>query len=345
MGLRVIYTWFLALLFLLTVPPADLQILLRLKEILNPWNPICSFSECCFNTQSYNPNMRRLQINLDSYLFGQDLAKLTVLGAIRGHITTANPEKSLVLSLHGPAGTGKNHITRLLVESIYPRGLKSSFVTQWVATRDFPYKSDLPKYKRELVQLIREKMSSCPNHIFVFDEVDNMPPGLLDSLKPFMDYHDTVGGVDYRRAIFILRSNLAANAITTYTFNEYEKGRNPRSIELSKLEHVIANDVIQKAGTGLYSAKIVSSHLVSHFVPFLPLERAHVRQCILEEFRRRRTRVSEEAEEEVLSMLQFNGPHDSRQFSVKGCKNVQEKVNVYMYSIFNRNQDTYRNEL
>ncbi|XP_071493797.1 torsin-1A-like [Diadema antillarum] len=347
MGLRVICTWFFTLLFLLTVGLArvDLQILLRMKEILNPWNPACRIQECCFNTRSYNPNMAQLERSLDRYLFGQHLAKMILLGAVRGHIQTANPEKPLVLSLHGPAGTGKNHITRLLVESIYPKGLESRFVTVKMATKDFPHKSLLAKYQAELVQLIREKMSSCPHHIFVFDEVDNMPPGLLDSLKPFMDYYDSVDGVDYRHAIFILRSNLAANAITKYTIDKYEEGRNRWSIQLPELEKVITNEVIQQAGTGLYLAKIVSSHLVSHFVPFLPLEKVHVRQCIQEEFRRRGREVSEEAEEEVLSLLQFTGSNDSQQFSVKGCKNVAEKVIVHMFSMFDRNQDTYRNEL
>jgi len=39
--------------------------------------------------------------------------------------------------------------------------------------------------------------------MFIFDEVDKMPDGVLDAIKPYLDHHHDVHGVDYRRAIFI----------------------------------------------------------------------------------------------------------------------------------------------
>ena len=32
--------------------------------------------------------------------------------------------------------------------------------------------------------------SDCPNNIFIFDEVDNMLPGVLDAVKPFLDHYE-----------------------------------------------------------------------------------------------------------------------------------------------------------
>ena len=39
--------------------------------------------------------------------------------------------------------------------------------------------------------------------MFIFDEMDKMHPGLIDSIKPYLDYYDKVDGVSYRKAIFI----------------------------------------------------------------------------------------------------------------------------------------------
>ena len=39
--------------------------------------------------------------------------------------------------------------------------------------------------------------------MFVFDEMDKMQPGLIDSIHPYLDYHDKLDGVSYRNAIFI----------------------------------------------------------------------------------------------------------------------------------------------
>jgi hypothetical protein len=34
-------------------------------------------------------------------------------------------------------------------------------------------------------------------------------------------------------------------------------------------------------------SETIQSNLIDHYVPFLPLEESHVRQCIREEYRRR----------------------------------------------------------
>ena len=88
-----------------------------------------------------------LEKTFDDYLFGQHLARDTVLGAIYGHVTNPNPKKALVLSLHGPPGTGKNHISHLVAHSLYTYGMKSSFVTEKMSTKDYPHASMLDQYK------------------------------------------------------------------------------------------------------------------------------------------------------------------------------------------------------
>ena len=44
----------------------------------------------------------------------------------------------------------------------------------------------------------------CAYQLFIFDEVDEMPPGILDELVPFMDYLDKVDGLDHRKAVYLI---------------------------------------------------------------------------------------------------------------------------------------------
>lgn len=50
-------------------------------------------------------------------------------------------------------------------------------------------------------------MSACGSSVFIFDEMDKLHPGIIDAIKPFLDYYEQVDGISYRKAIFIfLRS-------------------------------------------------------------------------------------------------------------------------------------------
>ncbi|XP_030846698.1 torsin-1A [Strongylocentrotus purpuratus] len=261
---------------------------------------------------------------------------MTVLGAIDGHVTNPNPPKPLVLSLHGPAGTGKNHISRLVVENLYTNGMKSGCVTVRMSTLDYPHHEDhkhLYQQKEKLVSFIKSKVSECYNHLFIFDEVENMPPGLLDNMRSFLDHHTKVDGVDYRKVIVIFRSKLAAQAINKYMFESYEKGIAREDIRSVDMERIISNEVSGKSDAGFKKARIIDSHLVSHFIPFFPLELSHVRQCIQAEFKDRGYPSNVISEDEVLAILQFDGPNGSRVFAVRGCKNVAEKVSIILYKI------------
>lgn len=46
-------------------------------------------------------------------------------------------------------------------------------------------------------------MTACVRSIFIFDEMENMPPGVIDILKPFLGPSHTVFGTNYRKAIYI----------------------------------------------------------------------------------------------------------------------------------------------
>ena len=77
--------------------------------------------------------------------------------------------------------------------------------------------------------------------------------------------------------------------------------------------------------------------MVTFFIPFLPLERSHVRRCIerqlettfdnedQENFRLTKTDLADR----VLDLIEF-APPDSLLYSVSGCKKVQQKLDYVL---------------
>lgn len=46
---------------------------------------------------------------------------------------------------------------------------------------------------------IRSNVSECERSLFIFDEVDKMPVGMISSIKPFIDYHERIFNTDFRQ--------------------------------------------------------------------------------------------------------------------------------------------------
>lgn len=96
-----------------------------------------------------------LQLDLQTKLFGQHIASRIILKAVTGFMSNDNPKKPLVLSLHGPSGTGKSFVSQLIADNIYKEGMDSSFVHVFTSELHFPHSSHLDTYKvRWWIQLL-----------------------------------------------------------------------------------------------------------------------------------------------------------------------------------------------
>jgi hypothetical protein len=89
---------------------------------------------------------------------------------------------------------------------------------------------------------------------------------------------------------------------------------------------------------GLWHASLINRHLVTFFVPFLPLERAHVRTCIQRQLEKEhinnkyRYKISDnDIIDQVLDLIEFSPP-DSLLYSVSGCKKVRQKLDFILES-------------
>ena len=52
----------------------------------------------------------------------------------------------------------------------------------------------------------------------------------MDAVKPFIDYHEEVQGLDFRRTIFIFLSNTGGDEINKIAYNSWESGKHRENL-------------------------------------------------------------------------------------------------------------------
>ena len=88
-----------------------------------------------------------------------------------------------------------------------------------------------------------------------------------------------MSGIDFRKSIFVFLSNTGGREITDIVYQAWKDGKSRESVIYQDLEHLVRNGAFNEKG-GLHKSNVVDRHLVDFYVPFLPMERVHVRQCI-----------------------------------------------------------------
>ncbi|GBN15064.1 Torsin-1B [Araneus ventricosus] len=271
--------------------------------------------------------MKGFYAHLEEYLYGQHLVTWVVTQSLKAHISKAEPSKALVMSFHGWTGSGKNYASKMIASALYSKGSQSEFVHWYIGTRDFPHLSEIEQYRDRLQKEIPEYTKKCGQSLFVFDEMDKMAPGIIDAIKPFIDFYDEIDGVDYRRNIFIFLSNAGGSEITRVAFNFWLDGKDREDINMRNIEPLISQGAFNEIG-GLQYSQIVEKNLIDVYVPFLPLERTHVKKCIAHELKIRGQDANDELIDKIANQIVYYPPQFEL-FSVSGCKKISHKVDVY----------------
>ncbi|XP_077969357.1 torsin-2A-like isoform X3 [Styela clava] len=210
--------------------------------------------------------------DLENKLHGQHLVVPTVYKAVTDHVSNPNPSKPLVLSFHGWTGGGKSFVSRMIANNLFKKGEHSPYFHHFNSIIHFRHKDMTGVCKDQLHSWIYHNVSNCARSVFIFDEMDHIPEGIMDVLAPFLGHSVHVDRVDFRKTIFIFLRNL-----------------------------------------------------IDHFVPFLPLERSHVRNCIIDEMKRRNLNEGENFIQEVLKELLWF-PEVEQLYSTSGCKKIAHKL-------------------
>ncbi|XP_062386157.1 torsin-1A-like [Sardina pilchardus] len=181
----------------------------------------------------------------------------------------------------------------------------------------------------QLKQWVKGNVSACPSSMFIFDEMDKMPTDLIDSIKPYLDYHGTIDGVSYGQAIFIFLSNSGGTEISKVALDFWKKGQNREEINLMDLEKDLTLSVFNNEKSGFWRSSLISEKLVGFYVPFLPLEYKHLVECGLAEMKARGMRPDKDVVERMAKDYSFF-PVEERIFSTQGCKMVSKRLDFYL---------------
>lgn len=278
------------------------------------------FGERCTRKWLGN-DLASLEQSLKDKLYGQHLVTRAVSATIRGHLENEDPPKALALSFHGWTGVGKTFVSNIIASSLYTNGLKSKFVKRFYGVVDFPDEQMTDSYKKIIQRSVSDCVSECCQCLFIFDEVDKMPPGVFDPIKAYLDHYENVHEVDYRRSIFIFISNLGAERISDITLKHWQDGKDREELQLNDVQPFLRKAVYNLDG-GLKHSALVEHNLLGIFIPFLPLERRHVKQCITSHMKHN---YAEDRINRVADELNYY-PEDSKLFAKTGCSGVNEKV-------------------
>lgn len=295
------------------------------------WEPATDFvlgrfMERC-SDRSIPMNVAKLRNSLYDNLFGQHIVQKIVIKALESHkYYSHTSKKPLVMSFHGTPGTGKNFVADMIAKFLYDKGLESKFVHKYSGKLHFSQEYKVHEYSEVIKHIIIDGVKNCERSLFIFDEVDSIPKGVFDTITALLDHHELIDGVDFRKAIFIFLSNHGGVEISDRLFDLYRnKHKDREDTTLQDYEDILQLAAFNKEG-GLQHARPIEHGLIDHFVPFLPLERRHVRQCIETEYKRLRVNPTEQQINALFQFVTF----ERQVFAKNGCKKITKKAEIYV---------------
>ena len=287
----------------------------------------CELNECCQKPWIVN-DIFEFSLSLKSDLFGQFIVQKSVPILVEAHLNNRSPHKPLVLSFHGSPGTGKTWVSKLLAQNLYAKGYNSKFVQSIAVPLLFRDTIQTQEQIEGLHRTIKSSLIRCPQTLFIFEDVNAMNSMVLDSLLPFVEAAPSREGVEFRKAIYILICNTAAPRITDYLTEKFILGRDRRSITREEMQRVISDKIFIEAGA-FKNSEFVSREVVDAYIPFLPLEKNHVKKCILRAIEQRDYEPDLSMVLGILDDIVWisNGVE---MFAESGCKRIEQIISMYL---------------
>lgn len=275
-----------------------------------------------------------LKQNLFTTVEGQHIAARYVAWALKGHIEDEEPKHALSFVFMGTTGTGKNFVSQIIADALFRHAPRH--VHYYSGLLDFPHKSEVEQYKSRLQKEITENVRKCERAVFIFDEIEKAPAGLIDGVKPFLDFHRLVKNVNYRKAIFIFLTNGGGEKIVDVYRSLRKKGIPRESMMYNHFEGTLIDTLFGDGGM-FSDSMMISDHLISFYLPFLPLERSHVIRCTEKEMLKKKIEITDGRIDSVLSKIVFD-----EDISKSGCKKVADYVSVERYRTLQISSDSHR---
>ncbi|KAM3825421.1 prosalusin [Vipera latastei] len=317
-------TRLLLLLLLLLLPLPGLM----LSDAL--WGPSawhCSLSTSC--ECDFWPDLTGLECELALRLVGQPLARQLVIQSLKKFVQDPQPTKPLILSFHGSTGTGKTFLSSLMAQRLFRTGLRSRYIHRFSPLVHFPHADHLQQYKDNLRSWIEGNLTQCSRSLFLFDEMDDLHPGLIEVIAPFLGPSWVVFGTNYRKAIFVFISNTGAERINRIALDLWRERRDREEISRRDLEASISEAITKDPRNGFWKSGIFEQNLIDVLVPFLPLRQHHVKQCVVNEMAGQGLPLRPEVVDRVAGSFSYF-PEEEKIFSSTGCKTVSSRIPFFL---------------
>lgn len=286
-------------------------------------NSYCKFNECCM-PDLIPHDILSLKEKLENKLYGQHIAQDAIFKAVASHYKNINDSKKpLVMTFHGTQGTGKNYVASMIAEAVFEKGAESKYFHLFHGSQ-YEGADQLYRHQSEIRKEIYDSIEKCPYSVFVFDEIDKMPPKIFEGISAILDYHGSVRGRDFKKSIFIFLTNYGGDQITKalYQLVNY-KGLYRDETKLHHFESIVKVDAWNQEG-GLKESSLIRSAVIDFYLPFLPLEQRHVIECIKSEYVNfGREYITDEMVKEIMNYIGFS---DHTKYAHTGCKTVYAKV-------------------
>ncbi|XP_047429708.1 torsin-2A-like [Mugil cephalus] len=283
----------------------------------------CTILQSC--ECDFKPNVSGFELDLYKYVYGQHLVQDILSEEVVKFLQNESPDRPLVLSFHGSSGTGKTLVSSMLEKHLYGSAMSSPYVHLFIPTLHFPSPQEVKLYRTELKSWVQGNLTDCPHSIFIFDEMEKMPAGLVDVLEPLLG----PSRVEFRKAFYIFISTTGEEVINKVALENRQAGREREEIKSADLQEAIALAVYNSSTSGFFRSSIIQKKLITRFVPFLPLSRCHVERCVHSQLCQRgncnRSDVVEAAGGDMIYT-----PEQGQYFSKTGCKTVPAKISKFL---------------
>lgn len=262
----------------------------------------------------------------DENVFGQHIAKHALTTTLRNiSLRMQNDTKlstnPLVFSFHGWTGVGKNFVTKQLLY-----GFDNARVTTFLIPLHFPHKSQDKEYKINIQKWVKGNITLCYVNMFVFDEMDKATPGFLEGLLSVMKDIQRIE-MEKTWIIFLFLSNSRGHQINNYLFTEMKSGKKRNDITFEEILPVLTN----LDSSDEWYKDFHKQGLIHTFVPFLPLNKYHVHQCIEKDIIKKGSRPTTELINSISEEMHYIQPvSDHVPYSLTGCKRVSDKVDIHI---------------
>lgn len=278
------------------------------------WSTTCAYLriECCRKPQ-IEFNKKSLTLDLTKF-HGQPFASSLVPNLLGSHLSYVNVMKGpLCFYFHGDTGTGKTFLTKLIIKNIYQYQTKSKFVTFFYLGKDYR-KDETDTHITELLQMMYLKVISCQKSLFVLDGYSNCWFRIVNYISLYKK--------TFMNAIFIFISNSDLQEIHAYM----QKKQNHKSA-------MHYDDLVDSAKKKI--ALLDNINMV--YVPFLPMHRDDVYQCISDQLAKLKYPKMTHIKEliyEITALLEF-----TNDISVSGCKKVADKTALFLAQYISTHQE------